>query len=139
MKRLNGKSMVLWILTVILCVTTCGPAFASAGDRTLYYVDGDSNGYVQGAVQTENGFLVITSESMNTTVKRYTDPAGEPETFVLEYTFGQNGTNEAEEAKETEADKAVAEKEEEEEEEPEEAASGSISRTRFSISSLCSA
>ncbi len=39
MKKLNRKNVVLWILCVILCVTACGPAFASAGDRVIYRSD----------------------------------------------------------------------------------------------------
>lgn len=125
MKRLNGKRMILWILAVILCVTACGPAFASTGDRTLFYADNESMLYLQEVVQTGDSFCVITGESMDTVVNRYTDPAAEPEKFVLEYEepdyskfFAMNAGTEEQQAPEAEA--AAAEKKEEEDEEEDE-------------------
>ena len=123
MKRLNGKRTILWILAVILCMTACGPAFASAGDRTVYYADSENMSNVQGVVQTGDSTCVIISETMNTVVKRYTDLAGEPETFVLSYEeLFRNSAEEAEKAEQAapEADQAGADQDEEEEEDADE-------------------
>ena len=37
MNRQIIKKLILCLMTVILCVTTCAPAFASKGDRTLMH------------------------------------------------------------------------------------------------------
>lgn len=124
MKRLNGKRMILWILAVILCVTACGPAFASTGDRTLYLNNNEGTAYLRGVADLGDSFCVIIQESMNTKIQRYTDPAGEPETFMLEFEEPEYNffpTEMTEQGPETpEAGQADAGKEEEKEEEEEE-------------------
>ncbi len=84
MKRLNGRKIVLWIMTLVLCVTTCMPAFASVGDRTLYKTgsdDGTSYESIVGAFQLKDGFCII-SGSWEYTIQKYATPQSEPETFV---------------------------------------------------------
>ena len=127
MKRLNGRRMILWILAVILCVTACGPAFASTGDRTLYLNNSEGATYLRGVADLGDSFCVIMQESMNTKIQRYTDPAGEPETFMLEFEepeynfFPTEMTEQGPETPEAgQADAGKAEEKEEEEEEEEE-------------------
>ena len=80
----NGKKLVLWILSLILCVTACAPAFASAGDRVLLRRNNDDdNFYISGVLPYgDGGFYVLIENYPNTTIKRYTDYLSEPETFV---------------------------------------------------------
>ena len=87
MKRLNGKTMILWILTAILCVTSCAPAFASVGDRVLIRnsnSEGDTSIWIEGVHRMGDGFCVITNEKQDTVVLRYANAQSEPERFVME-------------------------------------------------------
>ena len=89
MKKLNTKKVILWILAVILCVTTCMPAFASTGDRVVYRTKSNADGSfemdigLRGAWKTGDGFCVLL-RGTETKILRYNDIQGEPETFVLE-------------------------------------------------------
>ena len=103
MKRLNGRKMILWIMTLVLCVTTCMPAFASVGDRTLYQmetVDGSYSESISGAFKLKDGFCVITG-NWDYTIKKFATPQSEPETFVtkneyenIENISGEEGESE---------------------------------------------
>ena len=85
MTRLNGKVFVLWILAAVLCVTACGPAYASAGERVLVRVseaDDAEITWIENVCRMDDGFCVI-CQGAETSILRYTDPQGEPETFVF--------------------------------------------------------
>ena len=59
MKRLNGRRMILWIMTLVLCVTTCMPAFASVGDRTLIHSNRDTSEVsIRGIYPLGEGFCI---------------------------------------------------------------------------------
>lgn len=85
MKRLNGRKIVLWIMTLVLCVTTCMPAFASVGDRTL--IRGSSNGPAENNVRDilplGDGFCIITDGPNGQSILKYADVQSEPEKFVM--------------------------------------------------------
>ncbi len=86
MTRLNGKAFVLWILAAVLCVTACGPAYASAGERVLVRVseaDDAEITWIENVCRMDDGFCVICQGS-ETSILRYTDLQGEPETFVFQ-------------------------------------------------------
>lgn len=76
--------MILWIMTLVLCVTTCMPAFASAGDRTL--IRGSRNGSsdvsIYGIYPLEDGFCVVTNESGKEVILKYATLQSEPEKYV---------------------------------------------------------
>ena len=88
MKKLNVKSVILWTLAMILCVTACGPAFAAAGDRVVYRLkaedDGMNSASIGGAWRIGDGFCVQVREDGQEKILRYKDRQSEPETFVLE-------------------------------------------------------
>ena len=87
MRTLSGKKLILWALSLILCMTACAPAFASTGDRVLLHrsnVDGDSNLYIRTAFPYGNGVYVIAQEGGEDKVLRYADVNAEPEVFVLD-------------------------------------------------------
>ena len=84
MRTLNGKKLILWALSLILCMTACAPAFASTGDRVLLHrsnVDGDSNLYIRTAFPYGNGVYVIAQESGEDKILRYADVNAEPESL----------------------------------------------------------
>ena len=91
MKRLTGKTMFLWVMTLILCVTACAPAFASVGDRTLLHETADNGSYgganIMGVYRLKDSFCVITRE-WETTVLKYATPQSEPEKFETKSDFG---------------------------------------------------
>ena len=99
MKQLNGKAIILWIMALILCVTTCMPAFASTGDRVVFRRetsdDGSYDTYVTGAWKMGNGFCLMI-DGRETKLLRYNDIHGEPETFVMDmpdyFTMDFDGT-----------------------------------------------
>ena len=86
MKKLNRNKVVLWILCVILCVTACGPAFASAGDRVLYRSatseDGGQEAWIDGVWKSGDSFYVLL-RGWDETILRFKDLQSEPEQFVL--------------------------------------------------------
>ena len=85
MKRLNGKTLILWIMTLVLCVTTCMPAFASVGDRTL--LRGNNSGmvdvYVSGVFPLEDGFCLVINGNDGLAFQKYATPQSEPETYKM--------------------------------------------------------
>lgn len=87
MKKLNVKTVVLLVLAMILCVTSCVPAFASTGDRVLFRTktseDGSFESGPRGAWNTKDG-LCLLLRGADTKILRYKDIHGEPETFELE-------------------------------------------------------
>ncbi|MBR5959465.1 MAG: carbohydrate ABC transporter substrate-binding protein [Clostridia bacterium] len=91
MKRLNGKKMILWIMTLILCVTTCAPAFASVGDRTLLHVVSEDSSYerdnIKGVFRLKDGFCIITSNWVDTKIQKFTALDSEPEIYQWTQTF----------------------------------------------------
>lgn len=116
MRRRSGKALLLWALTAALCVTACGPAFATAGDRVLVRISGDLEqdiNWIETVCRADNGFYMV-CRGGETRILRYADFREEPETFVLE---GEDDllTDRAEEEPEEEP----AGVEEDEKEEPE--------------------
>ena len=86
MRKLNGKKIILWILSVILCVTACAPAFASAGDRTLLYLKSDDDAIFQAinfAYRIGDGFG-IGLNGVQQKVLVYREIGGEPEEYEME-------------------------------------------------------
>ena len=61
MMSFKGKKLVLCFLSLILCVTACGPAFASAGDRVLLSRNEENPSFYMRSVVPygENGFCVF--------------------------------------------------------------------------------
>ena len=107
MRTLSGKKLILWALSLILCMTACAPAFASTGDRVLLHrsnVDGDSNLYIRTAFPYGNGVYVIAQEGGEDKVLRYADVNAEPEVFVLdqEKLRGEDGEDEEDGAEDAE-------------------------------------
>ena len=92
MMKLNGKRVVLWILAAVLCVTACGTAFASAGDRVLYRAEMGEEGYAEDWVEsvwkTDDCWYVVI-RGRDEVILRYRDLQGEPEKFVMEYESGE--------------------------------------------------
>ena len=86
MRILNAKKMTLWILAVILCVTTCAPAFASTGDRTVLYLKSDDESMFQAinfAYRIGDGFGIGVN-GIQQKVLVYREIGGEPEEYVME-------------------------------------------------------
>ena len=83
MKRLNGRSMILWIMTLVLCVTTCMPAFASVGDRTLIHSNRDTSEVsIRGIYPLGEGFCIVTDGSEGQAILKYATLQSEPEKYV---------------------------------------------------------
>ena len=83
MKRLNGRRMILWIMTLVLCVTTCMPAFASVGDRTLIHSNRDTSEVsIRGIYPLGEGFCIVTDGSEGQAILKYATLQSEPEKFV---------------------------------------------------------
>lgn len=83
MMNLKGKKLVLCILSLILCVTACAPAFASTGDRVVIRRAEDESGYIQRVLPYgDGGFYIFVQEYPNLIVKRFADYKAEPEEFV---------------------------------------------------------
>ncbi len=83
MKKLNAKTVILWILAMILCITTCAPAFASTGDRVLLRMKNNEQGWSEDSIRmvwnSPEGICVMTGWDMK--VMRFKDSESEPETF----------------------------------------------------------
>ena len=98
MNRQNIKKMILCLMTVILFVTTCAPAFASTGDRTLIHYSSEEQAdqkYVQGVYDLGDKFCIHVQTGMNgEAVLLYTDPNEEPETYVLKEEMDYNSGEE---------------------------------------------
>ena len=79
MNRQIIKKLILCLMTVILCVTTCAPAFASKGDRTLMHFSDEEQAndcYINSAFRMGDGFCIYYREgSMNPKqiILRYAD------------------------------------------------------------------
>ena len=90
MNRQHIKTMILCLLSVILCVTTCAPAFASTGDRTLLRFSAEeqvNNNYIDSVYLMGDSFCVFYREggSLDSAViLRYADAKAEPEKFILQ-------------------------------------------------------
>ena len=83
MKRLNGRRMILWIMTLVLCVTTCMPAFASVGDRTLIHSNRDTSEVnIRGIYPLGEGFCIVTDGSEGQAILKYATLQSEPEKYV---------------------------------------------------------
>lgn len=80
----KGKKLILCILSLILSITACAPAFASTGDRVLLRrASEDENLYIRNVLPYgEDGFCVFIDNYPEQTVLRYTDFKVEPEKFV---------------------------------------------------------
>ena len=90
MNRQHIKTMILCLLSVILCVTTCAPAFASTGDRTLLRFSAEeqvNENHIEGVYPMGDGFCVCYREGSSydsPVILRYADAKAEPEKFVLQ-------------------------------------------------------
>ena len=85
MKKLNIKTIFLWIMTMILCVTTCATAFASAGDRTLkHYSATDSTGSINNVYKISSGFCADIEEVDGRTLLLFKDFQAEPEKYEIQ-------------------------------------------------------
>ena len=86
MRKMNGKKIILWILSVILGVTACAPAFASAGDRTLLYLKSEDDAIFESinfAYRIGDGFG-IGLNGRQQKILVYREIGGEPEEFVMD-------------------------------------------------------
>ena len=88
MNRQYIKTLILCLLSVILCVTTCVPAFASVGDRTLMHFSAEEQGQnnITSVLPMGDGFCVYYrtgSSSDDEMILRYADAKAEPEKFSL--------------------------------------------------------
>ncbi len=90
MMKLNGRKVILWIMAVILCVTACGAASASTGDRVIYRTANGEEGYaedwIEGAWKSGDYYFVVLS-GQDQAILRYRDLQAEPEKFVLKYDY----------------------------------------------------
>lgn len=121
MRKRNGKAFILWALTAVLCISACGPAFATAGDRVLAHVSetGEEDiHWIETVCRTDNGFYVVCHGS-ETRILRYTDFREEPETFVLERAEEEDDPMNYRADEAPEGASSAEEPEEEDEEEPE--------------------
>ena len=90
MNRQHIKTMILCLLSVILCVTTCAPAFASTGDRNLLRFSAEeraNENYIEGVYPMGDGFCVFYREGGSfdsAVILRYADAKAEPEKFILQ-------------------------------------------------------
>ena len=101
MKQLNGKTIILWIMALILCVTACGPAFASAGDKVIYRSkagdDGMTEDWIDSVWKAGDGIYVVIRGNEDT-VLAYKDLQSEPERFSMKRWGFDNEDSEAAEA-----------------------------------------
>ena len=99
MKKLNIKKVILWTLAMILCVTACGPAFASAGDKILFRSktndDGSSETYISG-VWKAGDYLYVIGQGRDEKILRFKGLQGEPEEFVVHYDYDEHDHDEDE-------------------------------------------
>ena len=84
MKKMNGRALFLWMMTLILCMTACAPAFASEGDRTLFHEKG-VNGYnyqtsIRSAFRLKDGFCLVCDGEQDG-IRVYAAPGSEPVTY----------------------------------------------------------
>ena len=85
MKKPIIKTTFLWIMTMILCVTTCATAFASAGDRTLkHYSASDSTGSVNNVYKTSGGFCADIEDMNGRMLLLFKDFQAEPEKYEIQ-------------------------------------------------------
>ena len=85
MKKPIIKTTFLWIMTLILCVTTCATAFASAGDRTLkHYSASDSTGSVNNVYKTSGGFCADIEDMNGRMLLLFKDFQAEPEKYEVQ-------------------------------------------------------
>ena len=83
----NGKKLILWFLSLILCITACAPAFSSTGDRVLVHrsnTDESIYFYIESVFPNGNGLYVMVQEGNEHKILRYADVNAEPEAFTLD-------------------------------------------------------
>ncbi len=101
MNQLNGKTIILWIMALILCVTACWPAFASAGDRVIFRSktgdDGMSEDWIDSVWKAGDGIYVVIRGN-DDTVLAYRDLQSEPERFTMKRWGFANEDSEAAES-----------------------------------------
>ena len=120
----KGKKLVLCILSLILCITACAPAFASTGDRVLLHQstsDESVNFYIQSVFPNGNGLYIIAQEGNEQQILRYADVNAEPEVFTMDEKLLNGGGEEDED----EEDDAEAENDADDEEYDENEGEGS--------------
>ena len=85
MRNLSGKRFILGLMALILCVTTCVLAFASVGDRVLFYssdLNGNDNEKILNLFPYGDGFIIVMQKGNGQDILRYADISAEPETFI---------------------------------------------------------
>ena len=85
MKKNTVKRILLWVMAAVLCLGCCLPALASEGDRTLLHYslrEGGNSYYITQVFSGDRDIIVLLNGS-DLKVLRYTDPAGEPEEYVM--------------------------------------------------------
>ncbi len=97
MRKLSGRMLILWALSVILCVVACAPAFASVGDRVLVRIqDGDNDTRILNLLPYGDGFILSVRKNNNPELMLYPDAKAQPETFVLDEKALQEESEEGE-------------------------------------------
>ncbi|QTE74292.1 carbohydrate ABC transporter substrate-binding protein [Clostridiales bacterium FE2010] len=85
MRNLSGKRFILGLMALILCVTTCVLAFASVGDRVLFYssdLNGNDNEKILNLFPYGDGFIIVMQKGNGQDILKYADISAEPETFI---------------------------------------------------------
>ena len=85
MRRLNGKRFILAAMALILCVMVCVPAFASVGDRVLFYSSDSTRNEDEKILNLfpyGDGFIIVMQKGNEQDILRYADISAEPETFI---------------------------------------------------------
>ena len=103
----NGKKLVLWFLSLILCITACAPAFASTGDRVLVHrsnTDESIYFYIESVFPNGNGLYVMVQEGNEHKILRYADVNAEPEAFTLDERLLNGGGEDEDEEDDAEAE-----------------------------------
>ena len=99
MNRQIIKKLILCLMTVILCVTTCAPAFASKGDRTVMRFTPEEQAdqsFIRDVFPIGDGFCIYYMQgemNQKQVILRYADPNAEPEEFILQnnnMSFGED-------------------------------------------------
>ena len=85
MRRLNGKRFILGLMALMLCVMVCAPAFASVGDRVLFYSSDSTRNEDEKILNLfpyGDGFIIVMQKGNEQDILRYADISAEPETFI---------------------------------------------------------
>ena len=62
MRKMNGKRFILGLMALMMCLTMCAPAFASTGDRVLFYSseqNGNDDEKILNLFPYGDGFIIV--------------------------------------------------------------------------------